>query len=64
VIYVLAIEGGERNDSDAIITIEAGMRNFKRKNTLTYPFSKKYHLGLYILLLRLDVYMSTNIYTT
>lgn len=34
-IYVLAFEGGERNNSDAVITMEAGMRNFKRKNTLT-----------------------------
>lgn len=34
VIYVLACEGGERNNSDAVITIEAGMRNFERKNTL------------------------------
>lgn len=34
VIYVLTFEGGERNNSDAVITIEAGMRSFERKNTL------------------------------
>lgn len=34
VLHILAFEGGERNNSDAVITMEAGMWNFERKNTL------------------------------